>query len=141
MEELVDLLAAVIFTCSAGHASANNRLYEEGSFTPGYPPLLHGIPPSSTSVVTTDEDILAALPSMEVAMSHIYSRHLFSQNRLNSLGDFDRDYVYDPPAVAVVEQFRADLKAVSEEIKERNRSREPPYDTMLPENIANSISI
>ena len=58
-----------------------------------------------------------------------------------SLGYFELDYVYDPEALAVLEDFRDDLKVVSEQIKERNLRRSPAYDVLLPENIPNSVSI
>jgi len=140
IQDLVDLVTSVIYTCSAAHASANNPQYDE-SFPPNYPMTLYGSPPASSSVVKTDQDILAALPDMETAMNNIIPLHGLSQQRANSLGDFETDYVYDPPAVRVVEGFREELRLVSGQIRERNLHRDPPYETMLPENIANSISV
>lgn len=42
IEELVMVLSAVIYTCSAGHAAANFKQYSEYGYVPNYPTMLHG---------------------------------------------------------------------------------------------------
>ena len=49
------------------------------------------------------------------------------------------DYVVDPPAVKVVERFKRRIRGVSATIKQRNKSRSPPYEALDPDNIKNSI--
>jgi len=138
--DLTKLLTSIIYTCSVGHSVTNDLQYDEYGFVPNSAGVLRGTPPTTPEDPVTQDDILAALPEMTSALSQIALTWAFSNTRTNSLGDFETDYIYDPKAVAVVEQFREDLKAVSEQIKDRNLHRKSPYTTLLPENVRNAIS-
>ena len=50
------------------------------------------------------------------------------------------DYVVDPPAVKVVDRFKRRIREASATIKQLNKSRSPPYESLDPDNIRNSIA-
>ena len=140
-QQLIQIITSLISTCSVMHASANFPQYEEYAFPPNYPSLLRGTPPTSKSCVTSEEDILATLPDLSTTLDIMIVTKILSEQNTNSLGDFEVQYIYDPPAVAVVEEFRNDLKEISKTIQERNLYRNPPYGYLNPEIVPNSISI
>jgi Lipoxygenase len=47
VEQLVDIVTAVISICSMGHAAANFQQYEAYSFMPNYPVILMKMPPQT----------------------------------------------------------------------------------------------
>ena len=140
-EDLVTIATSVIFTASCGHAMANFGQYEAYGFPPNYPLILRGSPPSSKTEEKTMRDILDALPDVDATTNAIRVFTLLDSKRTLSLGYFEVDYVYDPEALAVIQQFRDDLDLVTEEITRRNQLRSPAYEVMLPDNIPNAVSI
>lgn len=40
VEEVIDVVAGIISTCSLGHAAANFQQYEQYGFVPNYPGIL-----------------------------------------------------------------------------------------------------
>ena len=139
--DLTKLLTSIIYTCSVGHSVTNDEQYNEYGFVPSFPGVLTGTPPTSPQDSVSQDDILASLPDLRTAMSQVTTTWLLSDTMTNSLGDYETDYVYDPQAVAVLEQFRRDLKDVSGQIKDRNLHRKYPYTVLLPENVRNAISV
>ncbi|XP_046577728.1 polyunsaturated fatty acid lipoxygenase ALOX12-like [Haliotis rubra] len=86
-------------------------------------------------------DVLHALPDKKTTFDIMVVTKLLSSKGVKSLGDFEVQYVFDPKATVVQEEFRADLKEVGRVIEERNKTRNPTYDYLHPDAIPNSISI
>jgi len=139
-DELAKLLTSIIYTSSVSHSLTNDAQFDEYGFIPSTPGIMRGTPPTSLDDVILQDDILASLPTLKSSMTQIMVTWLLSDTTTYRLGHFETDYVYDPQAVAVLEQFREDLKAVSAQIKERNLHRKSPYTILLPENVPNAIS-
>ncbi|CAI9737991.1 allene oxide synthase-lipoxygenase protein [Octopus vulgaris] len=139
-EELKDILAVIIFTCSVTHAAVNFLQYEEYGFPANYPSMLRS-PLLKDKRPKTEKDIIAALPNKATTFDVLTLTHVFSQKGTNSLGDFETQYIYDPKAVGCVKVFQSDLKRIGDGIRKRNRTLEVPYDVLDPANIPNSISI
>jgi len=140
-EDLVKLLTSIIYTASVGHATANFQQYDEYGWTPNKPLALRGDPPRDKSHVHTEKDVLDALPDMSHTLQAIWFGEFLSQRLTNSLGDFETQYIYDPEALEVLDEFRGKLEVVSGQIKESNSHRSPPYEYLLPERVPNSIAI
>ncbi|XP_076468009.1 allene oxide synthase-lipoxygenase protein-like [Babylonia areolata] len=139
-DQLVTILTSIIYTCSVSHAAANFPQYDEYGFPPNYPAMLRGQPPTNKEP-RTDKDILNALPDRLTTIDMLTITTILSRKGTNSLGDFEVQYIFDPRAMAVVEEFRRDLKKIGEEIKERNTRRLVPYTDLDPAVVPNSISI
>lgn len=140
VDEVIDTVTAIISQCSVGHAAANFQQYEDYAFPPNYPAFLDGTPPVDKAAFTED-DLVRLLPSKEATLDSMIITKLLSSKGTNSLGDFEVQYMYEPVAVQAAEEFRRELKEISEEIKARNAIRDIPYPYLDPEIVPNSISI
>jgi len=139
-DNLVELLTNSIFTCSATHAAANFNQYEEMGFPANFALQLRGNPPVDRSV-KSERDHLDALPTMHNLFNGMALTDLLSEKATKSLGDFEINYIYDPKAQAVHQNFTKALECINNEIKERNQKRKEPYTVLIPKNIPNAISI
>ncbi|XP_052807908.1 polyunsaturated fatty acid 5-lipoxygenase-like [Mya arenaria] len=139
-DQLITVLTSIIYTCSVGHASVNSKQYDEYAFPMNYPSWLKGDPPKDKSA-KTERDILDAIHPRKAHREVMSVSKILSERSTRPLGDFAVDYVYDPPAVQIQKEFRAELKNVSDVIKRRNETRECPYPYLDPAVIPNSISI
>ncbi|XP_052794472.1 allene oxide synthase-lipoxygenase protein-like [Mya arenaria] len=97
-DQLVTVLTSVIYTCSVGHASVNFKRYDEYAFPMNHPSLLKRAPPTDKSG-KTERDILDALYPPKAQLSMILVSKILSERTTRPLGDFEVDYVYDPPEV------------------------------------------
>ncbi|XP_060063390.1 allene oxide synthase-lipoxygenase protein-like isoform X2 [Ylistrum balloti] len=140
VDQLTVCLTSVIFTCSVAHAATNFAQYDQYGFPPAYPASMNGKPPTDKSPLT-EECVMDALPDKATTLDTMIITKILSDKGTNSLGDFEVNYVFDPAALAVVEEFRHDLKKLSLVIKEKNNKRNPRYPWLDPEEVPNSISI
>lgn len=140
-EDLVSIVTNVVYTASCGHAMAHFGQYEAYGFPPNYPLILRGSPPKSKTEEKTMRDVLDALPNIDETLNAMRLYMLLDNKRTKSLGYFEIDYIYDPKALVVLQEFRDNLDAITDQIKERNKSRSPAYEVLLPENIPNAVSI
>ncbi|XP_029653740.2 allene oxide synthase-lipoxygenase protein-like [Octopus sinensis] len=139
-EELKEILAIIIFTCSVTHAAVNFLQYEEYGFPANYPATLN-TPLLKDKDPKTESDIIAALPNKEETFNMVTLTRILSERATKSLGNFETQYIYDPKAVGCVKCFQSDLKRISDEIRRRNKTLEKPYEVLDPVNIPNAISI
>ncbi|XP_045180456.2 polyunsaturated fatty acid 5-lipoxygenase-like [Mercenaria mercenaria] len=139
-EQLVIVLTSVISICSVGHAMANFAQYDEYSHPLNYPSLLRGTPPKDKSP-RTEADIVASLPDKEQHFQIMITGKILSERGTKPLGDFEVNYVFDPEAVKIVNEFRADLARIRQLIVEKNKTRDLPYPYLDPAEVPNSISI
>ncbi|KAK6172838.1 hypothetical protein SNE40_016418 [Patella caerulea] len=139
-DDISKVLTCIVYTCSVSHASTNFPQYEEYAFTPNYPGMMRGEPPRSKEAVD-ERRILASLPDKPTTLDIMVVTKILSGRGTKSLGDFEVQYVFDPKARDLVDEFRLELRQISKTIKERNESRNPPYIYLDPEIVPNSISI
>ncbi|XP_048243971.1 arachidonate 12-lipoxygenase, 12R-type-like [Haliotis rufescens] len=142
LDQLIQTLTSVIFTCSVQHAAVNFTQYDNYSFPPAYPSTLKGSPPKDKRQPRTMEDVLAALPGEGTMFEMILVADLLSTKKTNGLGDFETVYIQDQEAVQILQEFRMELAGIAQSFTADNKqSRVPPYDALLPQNIPNSVSI
>lgn len=139
-EQLTTILTSIIFTCSVSHAATNFPQYDEYAFPPNYPAHMKGKPPTDKTPLD-EKDILKALPDKPTTLDVMVVTKILSDKGTNSLGDFEVQYIFDPPARKIVQEFRDELKEISKQVKERNKTRNPQYWWLDPEFVPNSISI
>ncbi|OWF44208.1 allene oxide synthase-lipoxygenase protein-like isoform X2 [Mizuhopecten yessoensis] len=139
-EQLIVILTSIIYTCSVAHAATNFPQYDEYAFPPNYPASLAGKPPTDKTPLE-EKDILKALPDKPTTLDVMVVTKILSDKGTKSLGDFEVQYIFDPPARQIVKEFREELKEISRHVKEKNKTRNPPYEWLDPEVVPNSISI
>lgn len=140
VQEVIDTVAAIISTCSLGHAAANFQQYEQYAFVPNYAGiLLIDVPKEKKSY--SEEDIMAMLPNKRMTLDIMVITKLLSSRGTNSLGDFEMQYLYDPVGVKAAEEFKKDLKKLSFETKKRNVDRFWKFEWLDPDIVPNSISV
>ncbi|XP_062595397.1 allene oxide synthase-lipoxygenase protein-like [Saccostrea cucullata] len=96
-EDLILVFTSVIYTSSVVHAAVNFPQYDTYGFPPNYPTKIKGSPPKNKEVVRSLLDRASSLHTMVVMT-------ILSERCTNALGDFEVNYIYDPPAVAIVEE-------------------------------------
>ncbi|CAC5374170.1 ALOX5 [Mytilus coruscus] len=139
-DQLILTLTTIIYTCSAGHAAANFQQYDEYGAPFNYPFHLSGNPPTDKNPVTI-ETILKAIAKRDMLLETMSITKVLSDKATDSLGYFEKQFIVDPAAIQIVEEFRQKLQEVGKTIDERNQKREFPYDWLLPQAIPNAISI
>lgn len=140
LEDLIKILAGIIFLCSVGHAAANFCQYDEYAFPANYPATLHGPQPTDKSP-KTEQDVVDRIPNKDMTLSIMVVTKILSDRGTNGLGDFEVQYQYEPHAVAAVERFRKALDEISAKIDERNKGLKEPYSYLHPKEVPNAISI
>ncbi|CAC5359763.1 ALOX5 [Mytilus coruscus] len=139
-DQLVLTLTAIIYTCSVGHAAANFQQYDEYGAPFNYPYFLSGSPPKDKSPVTI-ETVLRSISNRTQLLQLMAATKVLSEKGTQSLGDFEKQLIVDPPAIKFVEEFRQNLREIGKTIDERNKKRKHPYDELHPSAIPNAISI
>ncbi|XP_071127123.1 allene oxide synthase-lipoxygenase protein-like isoform X1 [Mytilus edulis] len=140
IDQLVVTLTAIIYTCSVAHAAANFQQYDEYSAPFRFPFTMHGVPPKDKSPVVI-ETILKSIANRAELLGVMSITKVLSEKATQSLGDFEKQLIVDPPAIQIVDEFRQSLRDVGKRIDERNKSREHPYEWLHPSAIPNAISI
>ncbi|XP_076117178.1 allene oxide synthase-lipoxygenase protein-like isoform X2 [Mytilus galloprovincialis] len=101
-DQLVITVTAIIYTCSAGHATANFEQYDEYGAPFNYPYHLSGKPPTDKSPVAL-EAILNAIAKREMLIETMSITNILSDKATDSLGHFEKQFIVDPHAVQIVE--------------------------------------
>lgn len=141
VEELADILATVIFTCSVQHSAVNYSQWDYEGYIPNMPLAGYADYMEAFKKKNVDMDFyMKLLPPNLPTQQQIAVMRALTAYRYDRLGDYAGDLA-DPLAVALVEGFCSELDQISRTIARRNKSRKMPYTVLLPENIINSISI
>ncbi|KAJ8783727.1 hypothetical protein J1605_008770 [Eschrichtius robustus] len=132
--ELVKLLTAVIFNCSAQHAAVNRGQHDFGAWMPNAPSSMRQPPPQTKG--TTLKSHLDTLPEVNTTCSNPLLFWLVSQEPK------DQHFTEERP-LRNIAIFQSRLAQISRDIRERERNRglELPYIYLDPPLIENSVSI
>eukprot|EP00058_Branchiostoma_floridae_P009673 XP_002595161.1 hypothetical protein BRAFLDRAFT_118621 [Branchiostoma floridae] len=140
VDEIVATVTSIIFICSVSHAAANFAQYDEYAFPPNYPAFMHGEPPKTKDPLT-EQDIISALPDKSHTLDIMVVTKILSDRGTQPLGDFERQYMYDPIGVKAWKEFCSELATISQESSERDKARKTSYPYLNPTEIPNAISI
>jgi arachidonate 15-lipoxygenase len=141
LDDLVELVTTVIFTCGPLHSAINFAQYEYMAFTPNMPLAAYA------KITMKDSDrtpppgpgaLLPILPPPRRAAEQLQSIFILSAYRFDRLGYYAFE---DPAAQVVVERFQQRLNVVERKIDLNNNKRLIPYIYMKPSLVINSISI
>ena len=147
--QLIDVLAMVIFTGSAQHAAVNFSQASLMSYAPACSEAIWG---GDIDTTTSREDWLKVMPPMAIAATQLSMTYLLGSVYYRKLGEYQtNDFPYpswfqDPKITrrgGSLDSFKAALEMAETEITKRNNSKErkEPYTFLLPSNIPPSINI
>jgi arachidonate 15-lipoxygenase len=136
LEYLVEVLARVVFTCSAQHAAVNfsQKMMADPSRFPlaGYAPVPRG-------KGATAGDVLAFLPPLDQALRQLNILTLLCSILHNRLGDYGGAFE-DVRVEQPLRDFQAALSGIEQTIDNRNLHR-VSYPFLKPSLIPRSINI
>jgi arachidonate 15-lipoxygenase len=140
VEELIEIVTNVIFTCGPQHSAINSPQYDYMTYMPNMPLALYQ-PIRPDADVADDGQLMPFLPprlqaTEQLALLYIVAVPYFYER----LGQYDRKFA-DPRAQACVKAFQDRLQKIETEIEQRNQYRPVEYPYFKPSLILNSISM
>lgn len=158
VEELIDIVTAIIFICGPLHSALNYAQYEYMTFSANMPLAAYRDIPERNSYAKesiTEEDILKLLPPYKRAADQLQVLFTLSAYRYDRLGYYDKSFqelygkklnqVFEntdhSEVIGIVSQFQQDLNMAEQQIDANNRQRVVSYPYLKPSLILNSISI
>ena len=135
VEQLVSVLAPIVFTCGPQHAAVNFPQWDYMAFTPNMPGFVRQAPWEAKTVL----EILPDIPAAIGQLSTVYTLTCYRYGRLGQYGAA----IADKPVQPAVEALQKALAAIHTTIDERNRKLplEAQYPYLDPALIPNSNNI
>ncbi|KAF7642226.1 hypothetical protein LDENG_00261880 [Lucifuga dentata] len=132
----------VIFTCSAQHSAVNSGQYDYGGWMPNTPISLQR-PPPTTKGTTSEATMLQTFPAVNTTVQGMSTMWLLSKQSSDfvALGQYPEEHFSEQIPLKLIQDFQGELKALSEDIKARNKNLEVPYTYLDPEVMENSVAI
>jgi len=156
VQQLIEIVTTVIFTCGPQHSAVNFTQYEYMSFAANMPLAAYrdipGITNSDTPEVMTEKDVLQLLPPYKRSADQLQILFILSAYRYDRLGYYDKSFrelyqmsfdevVAGTPIDLLVRQFQQNLNMAEQRIDANNQKRVIPYFAMKPSLVLNSISV
>lgn len=144
-DELVDVVAQMIYTAGPLHASVNYGQYPFAGFAPSVAAAIYKAAPTREDVIDDEKQCLAWYPPLDVALYTVSFVYLLSSIQFDVLGHYASNPQYphfaDRASQKALEAFQAALAQAEISIHRRNLDRPVPYLFQLPSRVPNSISI
>ncbi|WP_017327314.1 lipoxygenase family protein [Synechococcus sp. PCC 7336] len=137
LQQLIDILSVVIFTCAPLHSNLNFTQYEYMIFVPNMPYAAYHPVPEQKGIDM--ETILKFLPPYKQAADQVYWTMVLTSYHHDKLGFYEDDFA-DPLAQDALVQFQQNLADIERKIEIENQHRPVPYQYFLPSEIINSIN-
>jgi arachidonate 15-lipoxygenase len=123
----------------------NYAQYPLMSYVPGVGGSLYQPMPTRSQVLSSEQDILAWYPPLDVALYGASFEYLLTGVQYDTFGHYEHNprypYFSDERVQPHVAELQAELARIEGEIRRRNGERPWPYPYQLPSHIPNSISI
>ncbi|MEH2179780.1 lipoxygenase family protein [Nostoc sp.] len=137
LEQLIEIISVVVFTCAALHSALNFSQYEYMAFVPNMPYAAYHPIPETKGVDL--ETIMKILPPFKQAADQVMWTEILTSYHYDKLGFYDEEFA-DPLAQEIVVQFQQNLHEIERQIDIRNQTRPIPYNYFKPSQIINSIN-
>ncbi|XP_054482503.1 hydroperoxide isomerase ALOXE3 [Anoplopoma fimbria] len=141
--EVSTFVTMIIFSCSALHAAVNFSQLDFALWIPNYPSSMFRPPPQVKGSLRTEDDIMSFLPEVNSSCRILSALTLLSQPAIDfvPLCHYKEAVFKDDAHRGLVEAVQADLRAISDDITDRNSQLELPYPYLCPGRIENSVAI
>jgi arachidonate 15-lipoxygenase len=139
VDALVDLVAQIVFRCTAHHASINYPSFDFFSYAPNMQTAAFGPGPTGGA-----GDTAAARAAMLPPYAQAYQAfYLFEEItlQLNRIGEYPKRHFADERVAPLLDAYRARLDDAEGAIADRNASRLLAYPYQLPSRISLSIHV
>lgn len=144
-DQLVEVVAQMIYTAGPLHASVNYGQYPFAGFAPSVAAAIYKAAPTRDDLIDKETQYLEWLPPLDVALYTVSFVYLLSSVQFDVLGHYasNPQHPHFPhrPAQKALEAFQAALAQAEVTIHQRNLERPIPYLFQLPSRVPNSISI
>ncbi len=154
VNELIEIVTTVIFTCGPQHSAVNFAQYGYMAFAANMPLSAYTNLDNPKEVIT-EEKILALLPPHKRTADQVQTLFVLSAYRYDRLGYYNKAFqelykkkledvfadVNNKAIIDIVRQFQQNLNMAEQEIDANNQKRIVPYPYLKPSLILNSISI
>ncbi|MBN3923774.1 lipoxygenase family protein [Nostoc sp. NMS4] len=137
LEQLIEIISVVVFTCAPLHSALNFSQYEYMAFVPNMPYAAYHPIPETKGVDL--ETIMKILPPFKQAADQVMWTEILTSYHYDKLGFYDEEFA-DPLAQEIVVQFQQNLHEIERQIDIRNQTRPIPYNYFKPSQIINSIN-
>lgn len=140
VDQLVELLAQVLFICGPGHASQHFSQMHYYRHPPSFAESAYRPPPVDPTRATYADWMASLPPIVPASLRFCYSQ--FGDFQLDRFAHYER-YALGSVAVteAVCASFREELSEIERTLVERDRRRTQPYPFLRPSRVPNSINI
>jgi arachidonate 15-lipoxygenase len=146
VQQLADIVTAVIYTCSVQHSAVNFTQYDYMGFIPNAP--LAAYQPIKSQFKNEEgkeeeltlQELLAFLPPSNQVVDQINIMYTLGTYRYDRLGYYDEPFS-DRHARTVLMRFQQNLNGIERTIDLRNKKRVFRYPVLKPSLVINSISI
>jgi arachidonate 15-lipoxygenase len=144
-EQLVEVVAQMIYTAGPLHASVNYGQYPFAGFAPSVAAAIYKAAPTRDDPIDEATQYVDWLPPLDVALYTVSFVYLLSSVQFDVLGHYasnpQHPHFEHRPAQKALEAFQAALAQAEVTIRQRNLERPIPYLFQLPSRVPNSISI
>jgi len=144
-DQLVEVVAQMIYTAGPLHASVNYGQYPFAGFAPSVAAAIYKAAPTRDDLIDKEAQYLDWLPPLDVALYTLSFVYLLSSIQFDALGHYASNPQYPHfahrPAQKALEAFQAALAQAEITIHQRNLERPIPYLFQLPSRVPNSVSI
>lgn len=138
IEELIEIVTTIIFTCGPQHSAVNYTQYDYMAFTANMP--LAAYDPIQADPQVDHDSLMSFLPPPNQAADQLKIMYGLSAYQYDRLGYYDETFS-DRRAQLIVEKFQQNLNCIERKIELRNKSRLVEYNYLKPSLVLNSISI
>ena len=145
LDYLIEMVSLILYTAGPRHASVNYAQYPLMSYVPSVGGSLYQPSPTRSSVLESEQDIVAWFPPLDIALYGATFEFLLTAVQYDTFGRFEHNprdpYYTDRRVQPIVADLQDALALIEIEIRKRNETRPIPYPFQLPSQIPNSISI
>ena len=139
VDAVVDLIAQIVFRCTAYHASINYSSFPLFSFAPNMQTASFGPGPTGGSGDNASA-VAAMIPPYDQAFQAFYLFYEITV-RLNQIGQYPPGTFADPRVADLLAAYQARLDGAEQTITTRNQTRKLVYPYQLPSQISLSIHV
>jgi arachidonate 15-lipoxygenase len=143
VDELIEIVTTIIFTCGPQHSAVNFSQYEYMAFVPNMP-LAAYQELTKKGQFLDEKSLMQFLPPPKQTADQLEMMYLLSDYRYDRLGYYDQEFentFKGTEVEPILKKFKQDLNQVEIEIDSNNQSRILPYPFLKPSLVLNSISI
>lgn len=137
VEQLIDVVAHIIFIATAHHSSVHYPQYECAGFAPNLPFSAYVAPMVDPKYYQDEEDLVKFFPPYTQALEQAFIFYFtnFKVNRIGKYEDVSKEIM------PIIKQHQSNLERIHQKIEKRNQDRLYHYSHMDPVNVPNSVTV